>query len=394
MLEKNLTRFVLPKDLKLLNIKISSKGYTWICEKIRQEFEICPKCATPSNTRAGRCKVKVRDEGLRGEILYLQIHKHRYFCKSCKKTFTEPVSLVWPRRRTTQRFRKALAKDCHNFSNMSKVRRKNKVSSGLMYQVYFEQVKTKLRERMGQSWPTHLGIDEHFFRRKKGYSQFVTMFTDLKKRKLFEVAEGKSGKTLIEQLNSMPGRLNVKVVAIDLSSSYRAFVKKMFPNAIIVSDKFHVLRLLTGAIMAAGKKVEGHKQLLKTRKLLLRNRKKLDYFLRVEIDHYLKDKPHLNEIYRTKEQLFELYRTKGFNRASTKLNKIIQNAKNSNLKPLNTLAKTLSKWRHEILRYFLNPWTNALTEALNNTGKLVQKQGYGYKSFVNYRLRLLSACFF
>ena len=36
--------------------------------------------------------------------------------------------------------------------------------------------------------------------------------------------------------------------------------------------------------------------------------------------------------------------------------------------------------------------TNAFTEQTNNRGKLVQKRAYGYKSFRNYRLRLLSAC--
>ena len=394
MLERNLTRFVLPKDLKLLDIKTSSRGHIWVVEKVRQDFEICPKCATPSNTRAGRCKVKVRDEGLRGEVLYLEIHKHRYMCKNCKKSFREPVSIVWPRRKTTTRFRKSLAKTCHNYTNLTRVRKEQKVSSGLQYQVYYEQIETKLRERMNQSWPTHLGIDEHFFKRKMGFTKFVTMFTDLKKRRLFEVAEGKTVKGLIDQMSSIPGRENVQVVTIDMCSGYRSFVKKMFPNAKIVSDKFHVLRLLNPAIMKAGKQIEGHKQLLKTRKLLLRSRTKLDYWVRSDIDSYLKDKPVLNELYRTKEEMFELYRTKGTNKALKKLNKMIEKMKQSPTKAIQKLRKTLMAWKNEILLYFEKRWTNALTEALNNTAKLVQKRGYGYKNFKNYRLRVLSACYF
>jgi Transposase len=36
--------------------------------------------------------------------------------------------------------------------------------------------------------------------------------------------------------------------------------------------------------------------------------------------------------------------------------------------------------------------TNARTEGFNNKAKLVKKRAYGYRSFRNYRLRLLNAC--
>src|SRR4051794_872562 len=105
MLEANLARFVLPDDLKLIAIHRCTTHYVWEVEKVRQSFEVCPRCAQPSSTLAGRCVVTVKDEPIRGERLHLQIHKHRYFCKPCRKPFTEPVSIVWPRRRTTQRLR-------------------------------------------------------------------------------------------------------------------------------------------------------------------------------------------------------------------------------------------------------------------------------------------------
>ena len=36
----------------------------------------------------------------------------------------------------------------------------------------------------------------------------------------------------------------MKVVCIDLSSGYRSIVRKCFPKAKIVSDKFHAIRLV------------------------------------------------------------------------------------------------------------------------------------------------------
>ena len=57
-----------------------------------------------------------------------------------------------------------------------------------------------------------------------------------------------------------------------------------------------------------------------------------------------------------------------------------------------TFRRTLLRWRREILTYFATGLTNARTEGFNNKAKLVKKRAYGYRSFRNYRLRLLNAC--
>lgn len=388
-----ITEFFLPKELKLLSTRRFKQGHIWEVEKVRQPFEICPKCATASKTRCGRVSVTVRDEPVRGDGgLWLKIHKHRYFCKTCKKPFTESISGIWPRRRTTQRFRKHVAKMCENFTNLTRVKNMSKISNGLTYKIYYEQIEIKLRERRGIRWPEVLGIDEHFFSRSKGFTEYATVLTDLKKRKLFDMYLGKNVKNLMEQVNHIPGRYDVKYIAMDISSTYRSFAQKMFPNAIIVSDKFHVLRLLTPAIMKIGKNIHGHRQELYTRRKLLRNRSKLDYFVKVEVDKYLNNYPELKEVYHFKERLFELYRCKGVKRALASYHRLIDDMKHSLLEPVLRLRRTLIRWKLEILAYFETGYTNGLTEAINNLAKLVQRRGFGYKSFRNYKLRTLSAC--
>jgi transposase len=64
----------------------------------------------------------------------------------------------------------------------------------------------------------------------------------------------------------------------------------------------------------------------------------------------------------------------------------------SSLPEVQTLRNTLMRWRREVLAYFLCRLTNARTEGFNGKAKLVIRRAYGYKSFRNYRLRLLSAC--
>ncbi|MGE4231720.1 MAG: transposase [Bacteriovoracia bacterium] len=64
----------------------------------------------------------------------------------------------------------------------------------------------------------------------------------------------------------------------------------------------------------------------------------------------------------------------------------------SNLPEIKTLGRILLRWSNEVLNYFKPGLTNARTEGFNRVAKLVQYKAYGYKSFKNYKLRLLSAC--
>lgn len=392
MPESKLARFIVLPELKLRAVYKQGHGSALVvAEKVRPTFEVCPKCAQPSSALYDRRLVKLRDAPIHGSSVYLKIHKHRYYCKTCKKPFTEPLVGVMPRRRTTQRYRRSLLWACENFSDLSKVRRAYRCSSQLMYTVFYEQLELKLREKQNP-WPSKIGIDEHFFSRKKGYSEFVTVTTDMVNKRVREVALGKAIGEITPQFAHIEGRENVRQVVCDLADTYRSFAKQFFPNAQIVADKFHVLRLLSPHIMRKRKEITGSNADRRARKLLLMSSKKLDYFDRKAIWTYLQAHPELAELYQWKERIHTFYRIQGYNRAKIALNLILDKMALSQLSEIKTLRRTLQRWSKEILNYFNSRLTNARTEGFNNVAKLVQKRAYGYKSFRNYRLRLLSAC--
>lgn len=390
--ERQLINFVLGSELKLLSTRVYKKGYLWECEKARTGPEPCPKCATLSSARAGKATTTVRDEDVRAKPIWLRIHKHRYHCRQCRKPFTECVEGVLPRRRTTQRLRKRILIDCDEVTNLARVAKRHFCSRALVGRIFYEQMEIKLRERLGAPWPKVLGIDEHLFKRSKGKAEFVTMLTDVGKRKIFELAQTKSNESLKEQLKHIPGRERVALVVMDLARGYRSFAKEMFPEARIVADKFHVLRLLTPALIRTRKEIHGHRQELHLRRLILRSREKLEYFERSDVDRYLRQHPKLEELYRFKERLHQLYRVKGYNRARWAMDRLLMEMKASGLEEIRRLRNTLNQWKEEILEYFRSRFTNAFTESMNSIAKLVQRRACGYRCFRNYRIRTLSAC--
>lgn len=394
MPEQDITEFFLPKQLKFICSRRFKTGYIWSVEKIRTDFEICLKCGTQCTVRCGKAYTTVKEAPVRGKPLWLHIEKHRYYCKTCRKPFTESVDCVWPRKRSTHQFKKIISQDCERFTDLDLVRKVHKSSSGFIYKVHYDHLKTKLNELKNTSWPSILGIDEHFFSRRRGYTEFATVFCDLSKKRLFEMCLGKDKKSIFEQVGHINGRDKVKTVVIDLSNGYLSLVRELFPNAKIVADKFHALRLITPALLKTRKNIHGHRQDLKSRRLLLKNRDELSYAVRSDIDMYLEKHPELNELYRVKEKLRQFYQSGDVTQAKHRLEYLIHELQLFSQESLQRLRRTLLKWKHELLNYFENKWTNGFTEAINGVAKGIQKRARGYKNFVNYRAKTLCACFY
>ncbi len=218
---------VLHQDLEFISSKRFRNGHLWEVRKKRSP-QPCRRCGLFSDRRYGKAVVLIRERSPDDDPLWLKVHKHRYYCEVCKKPFTELSPGTYLRRRTTQRFRKWVKKCCERYTALKDVSHENHCSSGFVYQARYEQLEIKTHELRSKSWPTTLGIDEHFFTRRRGFPEYVTVFTDLNKRKLFEVAPTKSKKPLMEFLKDIPGREKVRIVCIDLAPGYRSLVKELF----------------------------------------------------------------------------------------------------------------------------------------------------------------------
>jgi len=382
--------FILLPELKLLTHWNPARYRNYYKVLKASEFEICPKCAVPSKTVHDRRWVKVKDQPIRGSGIRLLILKRRFRCLACKKVFTEPVQGVRKGHRTTERFRRGVRWACENYSDLKRVSRSFNCSSWLVYKIFYEQLELKARQRR-YPWPKTIGIDEHSFRRGKYGPEYASMIVDYNNKRIFEVAEGKTAVGLQQQLAWIEGRENVKNVVLDMCDAFKKFAKDHFPNAEVVADKFHVLRLITPALNSRRKEITGDQRSNPVRKLLLRNGHSLKYFERQALSAWLDQNPVIKEVYFYKEALHRFYRTRGHEKAAKVLIKLTDQMASSQLKEIKTLRKTLMKWRKEILAYFKTQLTNGRTEGYNRLAKLYQYKAFGYRSFKNYRLRLLNA---
>jgi transposase len=72
-----------------------------------------------------------------------------------------------------------------------------------------------------------------------------------------------------------------------MSDTYRSFVRRFFPNATIVADKFHVLRLITPTMNRYRRAIAGDKDSAYLRRLLLRNGRNVAPWWRTRLRRWL-----------------------------------------------------------------------------------------------------------
>lgn len=96
--------------------------------------------------------------------------------------------------------------------------------------------------------------------------------------------------------------------------------------------------------------------------------------------------------WRVKEAIRDLYQQVDEHAARKHVTKIITIcAKRSSPPELQSLARTITQWQEEILAYINHHYSNGITEGMNNHIKKIKRNGYGYRNFNNYRLRILLA---
>lgn len=388
------SKFILLPELKLITHWQSQRFRTHYKCKKESEFEVCPRCAVKSYSVHDRRWVKVQDQPIRGSGIYLKVLKRRFRCPSCRKVFTEPIQGIQKGFRTTQRYRRGIKWACENFADLKRVQRAYNCSAWLIYNVFYEQLDLKWHERMNDPWPKRIGIDEHTWKKrrsKNGVTEFASLITDFDRGRIAEVVNGKTVKNLIDGLAHVPGRERVQQAVIDMCDPFKKFISDFFPNAIIVADKFHVLRLLNPAINKARTEITGDRRSNPVRRLLLRNRHKLKYYERNALDLWLEQHAKIKEIYWFKEALHSFYRLRGLKKAERVFTKLTDRMALSNLPEIKKLRTTLMRWRKEILNYFVTGLTNGKTEGYNRLAKLYQYRAFGFRNFFNYRLRLLNA---
>ncbi len=90
-----------------------------------------------------------------------------------------------------------------------------------------------------------------------------------------------------------------------------------------------------------------------------------------------------------KESVRDVYLSEDPEDATLLLDKAIEGCAMDSVDEIDSLGRIISRWRAEILAHHTTGASNGPTEGLNLLVKKVKRAGHGFRSFANYRLRIL-----
>jgi len=355
----------------------------------------CPYCAGSSLRSKGRYERRARHLQCFGHQSEVIIRCRRYQCVSCDVSFVQRLPGILPGKRSTEPWRRQLFEHHHDGVCAKTLAEREKVGQATVGRVYAEFTERKAKERLSLDCPFVLGVDEHTLHRGQ---RFATTFCDLKNHRVFDISPGRSEAELARYLRSLRGRDKVRVVCIDLSNSYRAMIRRWFPRAVIVADRFHAIRVVGVHLMRLARQLCPQLGWNRSWLGLLRRRSdRLDPEQLSRLQQLFQAQPALQGIYEIKEKLCALLRLKNCKKGACRyhirqLLSLINTLRQSRLEPALTLAKTLSDWTEEIVRMWRFSRNNGITEGFHRKMKLIQRRAYGFRSFENYRLRVIAQC--
>lgn len=371
-----------------------AKGEVRIAASYRGEVE-CPQCGGTRLRSKDRYRRRVRHEDWGQRHCVLILEGRKFQCQECGRYFRERFPGILPCQRASEAFRQMIFQQHLDGINRSRLGRREGIGAATVERHFRHGLARQFREWHSRRCPRLLGIDEHFFTRKNGYA---TTLCDLGNHKVYDVVLGRSEPSLEAYFLSLEGKEAVRVVCMDLASVYRALVRKHFPQARIVADRFHVIRIINHHFLACWRDVDAagarNRGLLS---LMRRHRHNLRPEQLTRLMAYLQSFPVLELIYRFKQRLCYLLLRKHRTRKQCqalipRFLKSVAQLRQAGLPQLVQLGQTLGAWSEEIVAMWRFTKNNGITEGFHNKMELINRQAYGFRNFQNYRLRVKVLC--
>jgi transposase len=237
---------------------------------------------------------------------------------------------------------------------------------------------------------SHLGVDETSS--KKGH-QYITVFTDVEKKKVVGVAEGKDieafNNALIDMESRGADRDHVSVITMDMSPSFIAGATQNMPDAELVFDRFHLEQSMNKAVdQVRREEAKDYKDLKKTRYLWLKNQSNLSELQNQKINDLATSYPRLGKAYRLKEQFKEVLNEAYYSSKITPINKWLKIAWDSEIVPIRNFVNTLVRHWYGIKTYFQYCVSNGFSERVNLKIQEIKRIAKGYANTNNFLLMI------
>lgn len=367
-----------------------------VIETIRRKHFECPHCHHGKVSTYFRRTRLIQSLPFGKMPLLLKVPVHLIYCPKCRKRTVEHFDfLPSPDSRITKSLARTLI-ELRNDVTLSTLSRYFGVDPRTIKACEKDWLSRKYAHVRLKDVKS-IGIDEIYIGKSKEHKyRFLTIVRDLDTGAVLFVGDGKGVETLKPFARNLRlARAKVEFVSMDLGRPFLKWTQDNLPDAIVVHDHFHVMKLMNDKVNAvrrrtAGSLDEEQKKIVKgTRFALLRNQEDLTEEEQTHLANVFTISKDLASMHAMKEDLRSIYR-----KCPTELDARRQlfnwavNAAKLNIPELTDMAGTVVTNLDGIAAYWLGGLSNAAMEGFNNKIRALTRQAYGFRDMEYFKLKI------
>lgn len=267
----------------------------------------CPHCGSKEVRPWNKSDLVFQDSPYRDKQVQIIVRAVRERCRSCGRTFTQPLPGMSQTRQMTERLVRYLAEEGAR-RPFTPIANEVGVAEATVRHVFNEFVAT-MEEKLHIKTPQWMAITDVGFPDRKVPR---TIVVNAQAWTIVDLLESSSAASVEAYLGSLRNRETVQLVGIDLHETYPELIGRFLPGALVFVDKAHVLSAYTAAMLAAARRLRAQMTLYERRKLddlgLLQIRaKNIPEEVRAAFEERLEKHPLLGNLYRGSEALHAVF---------------------------------------------------------------------------------------
>lgn len=388
------------------NKTIKNKNYKVIEGILTYTPDHCPCCGIVNESTNDiikwgfrkNCKIKIPK--ISNCLSLLILHKQRFFCKHCHNTFLAETSLVDKNKNISNNTELQISMELMSKQSEKDIAKRLDVSVSKIDRKLNEiSSHTVLRH---EHLPSCMNWDE-FKATNDTKGKMAFIITDNDKGSIFDIQDSRKSRDLEIYFKrySRAERQKVKLISMDFYSGYISLAEKLFKNADIVIDRFHIVVQAYNALNSTRiglcyKSNPNYKKLKNFWKLILKNEndlsneKKYDKHFKKEISQkeivsfLVNTDKTLKATYECYQGLINSLRNKDFNKFKNIVFHQNNNVSNKMKKALKLYKKNI-KYIHNSFKYDIN---NGIIEGKNNLIKCLKRIAFGYRKYDHFIARI------
>lgn len=369
--------------------------------KIITPPERCPQCGFSDKiVRYGFDQQRITAPSFSYRPTYLWLNCQRFRCNHCSSIFQSRTDYVRPHCVISEPVRQMVLLDALSNHSLTDIDRRYHVSDKTVQRIIDDE---STRHNYNQTtWlPKHLAFDEF-----KATDKMSFIWADGERHEIGTILPSRTSSQLTKYFERFPlkVRREVQTVSLDLNAGYINLVPRLFPNAKVVVDRFHIVQMVSTALNMV------RVQVMKT----VPKKSKAYRFMKQEWKAFLKRFEDLNATKPTYHRSVGYYDTTvnlismcldldpQFRTTYETYQSILSAVKDHDVAALkrtlsdyhtldNSMDKSitsLKKYRKQVANALRYSYSNGFLEGINSQIKKIKNTAYGYQNWFNFINRI------